>query len=494
MTITKKAVIIGGGLGGLSAAISLRAADYEVTILEKNQHLGGKLHEVKLGDASFDFGPNTITMPHVFQNVLNDAGLNPDDYFTFSRLDSHTKNVFADGSSLMFHSDKDRMIQELANFDDESALRYPAYLKETEKLYTLANTHFFHRTFSSWRDYLSVPLAKGTMMARPLETLDHFHRKFFKDERIVSAFNRYATYIGSSPFLTPATFGLIGHLEMSQGVFYANGGNHTISDGFAKACKDLGIIVHTGCEVISSTIQNGAIQEVLTQDGNTFSGDAFVLNGDLLTQSERILGEHGSAHMTNKPEPSVSAFVVMASVNTRFDLHHHQVFFGQDPSLEFDQLFRKHSFGEDPTIYICTSSKSDPAVSPSGDNLFILLNAPPLQADLSLSEHPDETKKRIYKILSEKKISIEDHLITDQVVGQLDIAKRFHAYRGALYGLSSNRQRDTFLRPFNKSASVSNLYFAGGSTHPGGGSPMVVLSGKNVANLIVTNHSQIKRT
>lgn len=486
MKTAKKAVIIGGGLGGLSAAINLKTQNYDVTIIEKNHHLGGKLHQVKLGNASFDFGPNTITMPHVFQNVLHRAGLNPDDYFTFTRLNSHTKNVFSDGISLMFHSDKEQMIQELATLDEESALRYPTYLKETEKLYSLANQHFFHRTFSSWRDYLSIPLAKGTMMARPLETLDHFHRKFFKDERIISAFNRYATYIGSSPFLTPATFGLIGHLEMTQGVYYADGGNHTIAKGFAKACEDLGIIIHTGTEVVSSIIRNGTIQEVLTNDGRSFSADVFVLNGDLLTQSERILGDKP---ISKKPEPSVSAFVVMASVDTRFKLHHHHVFFGKEPSVEFDDLFRKQRFGQDPTIYVCTSSKTDPAISPSGDNLFILLNAPPLQEDLSPTEDPDVTKARIYNILSSKGVNIKQHLIEDQIVGQADIAKRFHAYRGALYGIASNRQRDTFLRPFNKASSVSNLYFAGGSTHPGGGSPMVVLSGQNVANLIVFNHS-----
>lgn len=484
----KKAVIIGGGLGGLSAAIRLKTKGFDVTILEKNQHLGGKLHEVTLGDASFDFGPNTITMPHVFQNVLADAGLNPDDYFTFTRLESHTKNVFADGSSLMFHSDKEQMINELAKIDEESALRYPVYLQETEKLYHLANKHFFHRTFSSWKDYLSIPLAKGTLMARPLETLDHFHRKFFKDERIVSAFNRYATYIGSSPFSSPATFGLIGHLEMTQGVYYANGGNHTISEGFVKACSDLGITVNTNSEVTSSKVRNGAIQEVLTNDGKSYSGDVFVLNGDLLTQSKRILGSHATNELMNKPEPSISAFVVMASVNTRFDLHHHHVFFGKEPATEFDQIFRNHTFGTDPTIYICTSSKSDQAISPTGDNLFILLNAPPLQANMSPTEPNEETKARIYNTLAKKGIAIEKHLLAEKIVGQADIANRFHAYRGALYGIASNRQRDTFLRPFNQSSSVTNLYYAGGSTHPGGGSPMVVLSGQNVANLIGKNH------
>ncbi|ADH99716.1 phytoene desaturase family protein [Salisediminibacterium selenitireducens] len=483
----QKAVIIGGGLGGLSAAIRLASQSYSVTLIDKNKEPGGKLHKVQIGNHMFDFGPNTITMPHVFTNVLSDAGLNPDDYFTFERLDSHTKNVFSDGSSLMFHADETKMKTELAKWDPESASRYPVYLKEVRKLYHLANSHFFHRTFSSWTDYLSLPLTLGTMRARPLETMDHFHRKFFKDERIVAAFNRYATYIGSSPYQTPATFGLIGHLEMEQGVFYAKGGNHTIADGLTQAAKDLGVEIRTDTEISSSSLSGGALTAVHSTDGEQFNGDVFILNGDLLTQADRII--HGNpGKKVNRTEPSVSAFVIMAAVDTRFDLHHHHVFFGKDPKAEFEAIFQHQTYSEDPTIYICTSSKSDPEISPDGDNLFILVNAPPLQKDGTLAEPPDITEARIFQRLKDKGIDIAPHLIDKKVVSPADIHSRFHAFRGALYGIASNRHQDTFLRPFNRSKEVSNLYFAGGSTHPGGGSPMVVLSGKNVADLIKKEH------
>lgn len=178
----------------------------------------------------------------------------------------------------------------------------------------------------------------------------------------------------------------------------------------------------------------------------------------------------------------------MAAVDTRFDLHHHHVFFGKDPKAEFEAIFQHQTYSEDPTIYICTSSKSDPEISPDGDNLFILVNAPPLQKDGTLAEPPDITEARIFQRLKDKGIDIAPHLIDKKVVSPADIHSRFHAFRGALYGIASNRHQDTFLRPFNRSKEVSNLYFAGGSTHPGGGSPMVVLSGKNVADLIKKEH------
>lgn len=487
MTKKQQAVIIGGGLGGLAAAIRLASQSYNVTLIDKHEEPGGKLHKVNLGNHTFDFGPNTITMPHVFTNVLLEAGLNPDDYFTFIRLESHTKNVFPDGSSLMFHAEESKMSAELAKWDPETAARYPVYLKEVRKLYQLANRHFFHRTFSSWTDYLSLPLTFGTIRARPLETLDHFHRKFFKDERIVAAFNRYATYIGSSPFLTPATFGLIGHLEMEQGVYYAKGGNHTIVKGLAQAAMDLGVDIRTETEIHSSTVKDTVVTAVHSKDGDTFFGDVFVLNGDLLTQDDRIF-HGGPRKKTNEAEPSVSAFVIMAAVDTHFDLHHHHVFFGKDPKEEFDTIFQTQSYSEDPTIYLCTSSKTDPEVSPDGDNLFILVNAPPLKKDGSLAEPAEVTEARILKRLKEKGIDITSHLVDKKIVTPADIHNRFHAFRGALYGIASNRQKDTFLRPYNRSKEISNLYFAGGSTHPGGGSPMVVLSGKNVADLITKEH------
>ncbi|WP_280768328.1 phytoene desaturase family protein [Salipaludibacillus daqingensis] len=492
MNTQKQAVVIGGGLAGLSAAIRLQYEGFQTTILEKNNDIGGKLHEVSLGTHRFDFGPNTITMPHVFQSVLSDVGENPDNYFQFVPLETHTKNVFEDGSHLYFSSNHEKMIDELSRLDAQSALNYPQYLKEVKKLYQLANHHFFHRTFSSWKDYLSIPLAKSMLSAKPMENLDHFHRKFFKDERIIRAFNRYATYIGSSPYNAPATFGLIGHLEMGDGVYYTKGGNAQIAAGFKNAAEKLGVTILCNEEVIKGHAVNKQLTSVETLSGERYHADVFVLNGDLLTQYPRLINESDRPSFSNKKvdsyEPSISAFVILAATSERFDLHHHQVYFGNEVKQEFNDIFKKGLYGTDPTIYLCTSSKTEPSMSPDGDNLFILVNAPPLKNRNNEMFDRMEMEQRIYQHLEAKGLSIRPSLEQSKVVDPQTLANNYYAYRGALYGVASNRRKDTFLRPYNRSQDLHNLFFAGGSTHPGGGSPMVVLSGQNVAKRIIQEY------
>ncbi|PYZ94415.1 phytoene desaturase [Salipaludibacillus keqinensis] len=494
MKTQRTALVIGGGLAGLSAAIRLQFAGIQTTLLEKNHEVGGKLHEVTLGTHRFDFGPNTITMPHVFQSVLEKVHENPDDYFEFIKLETHTKNVFSDGSHLFFSSNQQLMTEELARLDPQSAKKYAAYLKEVKKLYHLSNKHFLHRTFSSWKDYLSLPLAKAMASARPLQSLDQFHRSFFKDERIIRAFNRYATYIGSSPYTAPATFGLIGHLEMGDGVYYTKGGNHQIALGFKKAAKKLGVRIVCNEEVVKGYSSNNKLDSVETKSGGHYKADVFVLNGDLLTQYPRLIQESDRPSMSNKKvnqfEPSISAFVTLAASSKRHDLHHHHVFFGDDPREEFQDIFQYGTYGKDPTIYVCTSSKTDPSMSPDGDNLFILVNAPPLKKEVQRSMDLKSMEQKLYQQLDKKGLSIQSNIVASKIVDPQMMQDHYYAFRGALYGVASNKRKDTFLRPFNRSQDLGNLYFAGGSTHPGGGSPMVVLSGQNVAEKIVQAYKQ----
>ncbi|TVP82786.1 MAG: phytoene desaturase [Alkalicoccus sp.] len=487
--MTKKAVIIGAGLGGLSAAIRLQHHGFQVTVIEKNFHPGGKLHEVHLGSAGFDFGPNTITMPHVFNDVLKQTGRKPEDYFEFIQLPRHTTNSFEDGSSFTFSSNKEDMKQELFALDPASADKYESYQEEVEKLFRLADKHFLKRTFRSWKDFISLPLAKGLLSSRPLETMDSFHRRFFKDERIISAFNRYATYIGSSPFNSPATFSLIGHLELSDGVYYTKGGNFRIADGLKKAAAESGVEFIYGEEVVSLKVQNNTISEAVTNSDKTVAGDVFLLNGDLLSQYPRLVAsEHRPSFSDKKAassDPSVSAYVLMAASNKRHPLNHHHVFFSRNPKKEFEDIFNKGQYSSDPTVYICTSSKTEPSRSPDGDNLFILVNAPPLSNGASTHKF---SKEIVFEKLRRFGLDLSSSITDSMEVSPAVIEKRFNAYRGALYGLSSNKKKNTFLRPFNKAADLNNLYFSGGSTHPGGGSPMVTLSGQNVAELIIKHH------
>ncbi|WYP28121.1 phytoene desaturase family protein [Alkalihalobacillus sp. FSL W8-0930] len=484
----KTVVIIGGGLAGLSSAISLAHKGFQVKLFEKNAHFGGKMRRYQLGTASFDFGPNTITMPEVFNRVIRESGAEPKDYFTFKRLDTHTRNYFTDGTYLDMTADQDVMKQNLASFSIPRE-SYDRYLKDISTLYALSKEHFFPRTFASWKDYLSPSLTKALLQVHPFTSLDTFHRRYFTNEKVVQMFNRYATYIGSSPYLSPATFSMIAYLELIQGVYYVKGGNPGIAEGFVTRAKELGVELYTNTEVVRIQVSNKKATGVELANGSHVSCDQLIMNGDLLQVYPELVAEKDRPSFSNqkrdKLEPSISAFVILAALNKRLpSLIHHQVYFSEDYQQEFKDLFEKRMYSDQPTIYICNSSYTDHSASPDGDNLFILVNAPALQSH-GTARDVEEYKQHIYHVLKTVYgLDLAPHIAQDQVISPKHIQGDYNAYKGALYGVSANTKKNAFLRPANRAKDVINLYFVGGSTHPGGGSPMVVLSGLNVADLI----------
>ncbi|MCD7034914.1 phytoene desaturase [Metabacillus sp. GX 13764] len=488
-----KAAVIGAGLGGLSAAIMLRSAGFEVTVIEKNFHAGGKLMPVSLGDYHFDFGPNTITMPHVFSSVFEKAGVVMEDVLEFIKLPHHTKNFSPDGTELVFSHDSDYMKKQLKEQDPFGAENYDKFLKEIERLYRLSEAHFFPKMFKGPLDYLSPRLGAAFSQVRPLETMDHFFRRYFKSPNVLQALNRYATYIGSSPYVSPATFAMIAYLELVQGVYYVKGGNVKIAEALQRAASDMGVSFLMGSEVVSIQVKEKRAESLTLDSGEVIKADEFIMNADLLKAFPELVQEDDRPHFSDQKrdryEPSISAFVILAGMNNiSKKLHHHNVFFSSNYQREFHDLFKNGVYSTQPTIYISSSSYTDRQQSVNGDNLFILVNAPPLKKDGRLQVNPEEYKELIYDRLEAAGLPIREHLSVEKVITPQEIAAKFGAYRGALYGISANRKLDAFLRPGNFSRDIKNLSFAGGSTHPGGGSPMVTISGMNVAKALIKRH------
>ncbi|MTH53303.1 phytoene desaturase [Bacillus mangrovi] len=486
----KKAVVIGAGLGGLSAAITLAAKGWDVTVAEKNSHPGGKLMPVELGPYRFDFGPNTITMPHVFKRVFHQAGKVMEDSIEMVKLERHTVNYFKDGTRFYLSSDAEAMKCQLKTIDPKGFKNYDRFLGEITRLYKLSETHFFPRMFKNVLDYASPGLSYAFMRVRPLESMDRFFRRYFGNEQVIQAFNRYATYIGSSPYQSPATFAMIAYLELVQGVYYVKGGNTKIAESFYSIAQEMGVHFMMNTKVQELQVSNRRINTVLLENGQELNADEFVLNADLLKAYPELIAEKERPHFTDKKRdglsPSISAFVILAGVEGTVEkLAHHSVFFSDDYRREFGELFKKQAYSSDPTIYISNSSITDPSQAPEGcSNLFILVNAPPLDENGHLQISPQAYKELIYDKLEEAGVQLRGRIREEKLYTPLDIQEQFGAYRGALYGISANKKWDAFMRPGNFPADVQNLSFAGGSTHPGGGSPMVTISGMNVAEEI----------
>lgn len=485
--LMKNIVIVGGGLGGLSAAIHLAADGHHVKVFEKNEHFGGKMKSIEIDRYHFDFGPNTITMPQVFLETIRKAGLDPEEYITFEKIEHHTRNAFPDGFVLDFSSSATFMKNQLKRLDPKGAKRYDEFLNRIESLYQLSHKHFLHRTFNSWRDYLSPSLGRAFLQVRPNQTMHDFFHTYFENPKTIQALDRYATYIGSNPYVAPATFAMIAHLELTDGVYYVPGGNSKIAEVLVKAAKHIGVELHNHSKVKKIITSNGRANSLQLDSGEEVEADEVVINGDLLKAYPDLVAEQDRPSFSNKKvrgyEPSISGFVILAGLEGEINqLHHHHLFFSTNYIKEFTQL-QNGEYADDPTIYICTSSKSDLTVSPDGDNCFILVNAPATSKDREPID-PKEYKQVIYNKLERFGISIKDKVKVEQIYTPEDIRIDFGAFRGSIYGPAANKKLDAFLRPFNRSQDLENVWFAGGSTHPGGGSPMVILSGRNVAKEI----------
>ncbi|TDQ42087.1 phytoene desaturase family protein [Aureibacillus halotolerans] len=483
-------VIIGGGLAGLVAAITLQHGGAQVVLIEKNNYLGGKMKGYQLGDYSFDYGPNTITMPDVFERVITQTGRAASDYFKLINIPTHTRNILPDGRSLDFTTSVSSMEAQLEHLDPFGAAHYQSFLQEATRLYQLSKEAFFSHVFFSWKDMLSPSIGKAFAKVRPTESLSTLTARYFKNPNVANTFNRYATYIGSSPYKTPATFALIAYLELVEGVYYAEGGNTSIASGYERLARELGVHIVMETEVQELIITNGRASAVRTSTGKQIEGTHFILSADLLEAFPSLVSEGARPAFSNAKakafEPSISALVCLVGTTKPNDqLLHHNVFFPRHYENEFKDLFINQRYPKEPTVYISASSKTDPSRTAQGDNLFMLINAPALSSSSPSDTELQRYKEKVYKGLEMKGVPLSGRIETEKLITPKDLQSMVGAYRGAIYGMASNRKRDAFFKPFNQAKDISNLYFAGGSTFPGGGSPMVILSGMNVAKRLL---------
>jgi phytoene desaturase len=485
----KQVVVIGAGLGGLSAAIRLAASGCKVTVLERQPAAGGKLQRVEAGDYRFDRGPSTITMPHAFRQVFQSVGREMEDYLTLSLLEPGTRNVFADGAVVDFSGDHDAMEEQIGRYSSKDALAYRAFMKESKKLYELSEQRFLNRLLLNWKDKIDIRLVAGLLRVRPFVSLRRLLGRYFKHPNTLAMFGRYATYVGSSPFRAPAIFAMLPYLEQ-QGVYHVKGGTYGLVVAFERLAREMGADIRFGAHVTEISSAGGRVTGVASTAGD-FPADVIVVNGDVLTvASEQLTAEQRPSlpdAKRSRMEPSLSGFVVMAGVRRRFEgLLHHTVFYPENYGAEFHDIFNLRQPAADPAIYVCHSGYSEPGMAPAdGSNLFILANAPYLSSGDNWRGLEEDYRDHLLETLEKRGLAgLNDGLEASAIYTPEQLHGDTRAYRGAIYGISSNSAKQTFFRPSNQ-GDLKGLWFAGGTTNPGGGTPLVTLSGLMVAKRIL---------
>ncbi|KQN97676.1 phytoene desaturase family protein [Paenibacillus sp. Leaf72] len=318
-------------------------------------------------------------------------------------------------------------------------------------------------------------------------------RRYFRHPNTLALFGRYATYVGSAPDRAPAIFAMLPHVETELGVFGVRGGTYSIVEGLRQLAEEMGAEIRTSVRVQRIAAKGGGVSGVETECGFV-PADLVLANGDVLSVCRDLLGEQLRPAMTNRHistyEPSLSGFVTLAGIRRRYDkLLHHTVFYPERYGEEFSAIFARREAPADPAIYVCCSAYMEQELAPEGgSNLFILANAPYTSDAWSWEREAERYQGRLLKQLAAYGLEGLDReaeqlaLYTPE-----DLERDTSAFRGAIYGISSNSAKQTFLRPSNR-ADLRGLWFAGGTTHPGGGTPMVAMSGLLTAEAMIRQH------
>lgn len=492
----KKVIIIGAGLGGLSAACRLAKSGFSVTILEKNDSVGGKVNSVESNGYKFDTGASLITLPQIFEELFEFCGKRLEDYLTFERLDPICRYFWSDGSVFDASENLEKTEDQIAKIAPEDVGNFRKYIADAKQKYEIAERTFLSKSLNELPELLTAKNLPDLLKISSLKTLEKHNAQFFKSEKLRQLFNRFATYNGSSPYKIPATFALIPFVEFGFGAWYARGGIYEIPKALEKLALELGVEFLFDANVEKILVENGKAKGVKLKneldDEDFLFADIIVSNADAIITYKELIDENERQSFSDKKldkrEPSSSGFVLLLGAKKKFpQLAHHNIFFSDDYETEFRHIFDVRIPTPQPTIYISASSVTDKTQAPKdSENLFVLVNVPYMRWQVNWQFEAEPYRDSIVEKLEKFGLeNLSDSIEFREIITPEDFEYVYRANKGSIYGVSSNGILSAFRRIPNKSFDVENLYFTGGSTHPGGGMPLVLLSGKMAADLIL---------
>ncbi|MDE0803038.1 MAG: phytoene desaturase family protein [Acidimicrobiales bacterium] len=478
-------VVVGAGVGGLAAAIHVAASGHDVTVVERLDHVGGKLDHRSAAGFTWETGPSLLTLPDVFRGLAGVAGHDLDDLVDLVRLDPICRYRFADGTGFDHRADAVDAAAAVEALSPGAGPKFDDFLDRARTVWEVSERTFFAGAMTSpLRLLRRMRSPRDLADIDPLRSLHARAAATFDDSRLVQWADRYATYSGSSPYDAPATLGCIPHLEQHLGAWYVRGGLARLADALARIAADLGVEVRTRCDVDRITHAGDGVTGVRLADGEHLAADAVIANADALHLYRDLLPHRRARRRAERAPRSSSGFVLLLGIEgATAGLAHHNISFSGDYRAEFDALFDVHDPIADPTVYVAASSVTDPSQAPAGhENWFVLVNAPSFDDPAEEAARYAGYGDHVLEVMAERGWDLAGRIVHRDEIRPVDIADRFRTPGGSIYGTSSNGAMAAFLRPGNRGP-VDGLYLCGGSSHPGGGLPLVAMSGRIAADL-----------
>ncbi len=484
----KRIAVIGAGIGGLGVALRLAAKGHSVTVFEKNGVAGGKIGELQRSGYRFDTGPSLFTMPN-FVEALFDLFDEPlEEYLPYQRLEETTRYFYEDGTVIHAFDQPGEFAAEIERKTNETKQSVLKFLQRSEKIYNITAEVFLYRSLHVLKNYFTKRYLSSMLRSPEIDAFTKMHKKnssFFKDDRVVQLFDRYATYNGSNPYVAPATLNVIAHLEHNLGAFFPEEGMYSIIQSLVSLAERQGVAFRYNTKVEKVLLQDRRAVGVQIK-GRAFSFDRIVSDVDIHTFYKHLLPDQRNRKKRSEDDLSSSALIFYWGMHKCFpELDLHNIFFSGNYKEEFHAIFEKKELFHDPTVYIFISSKKVPGDAPEGcENWYVMINVPPDSGQDWNRFILGARKNILDKVGRILNAQIEQYIDFEEIRAPKDLERETASWRGALYGKSSNKIMAAFNRHPNFSRKIKSLYFVGGSVHPGGGIPLCLSSAKIVADLI----------
>jgi phytoene desaturase len=483
-----KAIVIGAGFSGLSAATHLASSGWEVVLLEKNKGLGGRARKFDAQGFMFDMGPSWYWMPDVFDEYFAEFGKKTSDYYELIRLNPSYVIYFEDGDKMEIPADRDALFRMFEKYEPGSSSNLEKFLEEAAYKYETGMKDFVGRPGHSIFEFADIRVFISLFRLQMFQSISSHVRKLFKHPKLIKLLEFPVLFLGATPQKTPALYSLMNHADLSLGTWYPMGGMHKIIEGMVALAVEKGVDIKTDEEVKHLEVRDGRIIGVVTQNGS-FESDVVIASADYHHVEQKLLSSahrQYSAKYWESRTMAPSSLLFYLGIEGKIEgLHHHNLFFDEDFERHAIEIYEKPSWPKNPLFYVCAPSVTDATVAPEGkENLFILIPlAPGLKDDRQMHAHYFElVMGRLERHLGQP---VRNRIIYKRSYAMDDFKKDYFAFKGNAYGLANTLMQTAFLKPKIKSNKLSNLYYTGQLTAPGPGMPPSLISGGMVAREII---------
>lgn len=487
---TKSVIIVGAGIGGLTAAIHLAKQGLQVTIFEKNSHPGGRCDRLSRDGHHFDTGPTLLVMPHLYESEFNALGASMPELLDLQRVDPTYHLVFDDGSQLALTSDMKALSDQMEQIEPDSFQGLLRYLDEGHRHYHLGIEKLVTPDFRKPSDFFKLSNVPLLSQVKPLAKHYRNMSHYFDNPRLKAAFTFQDVYMGLSPFEAPATFSMMPYTELAHGVWYPKGGMYQVVEALMGLAHAAGVEFVFNAPVEQIILENRRASGILLKNGQRYNADAVLANADLPYVYQNLLPQNGQADKLNRKRFSCSVISFFWGMDKPYEeLPPHTLFLADDYRQNFESINRDLGLPANPSLYIHAPARLDPAMAPQGqDTLIAIVPVGHMSnnGDQDWAVLRDQARKDVFRRLQAVGIyDLADHIKFEINFTPLSWRKRYNLVKGATHGLCHNLTQLGIFRPDFQHPDYDHLYFVGASTRPGTGMPTAMVSGRQAAQRIL---------